>query len=67
VLDDTSPLLAGRDASNAIDTWIFAGSANLVRSVVVAGETVVDGFRHRGEDRIAARYGETVRRLAASA
>jgi formimidoylglutamate deiminase len=67
VLDDTSPLLAGRDASNAIDTWIFAGNANLVRSVIVAGETVVDGFRHRDEDRIAARYGETVRRLAASA
>jgi formimidoylglutamate deiminase len=66
VLDDASPLLAGRDASNAIDTWIFAGNANLVRSVVVAGETVVAGFRHRDEDRIAKRYSETVRKLAKS-
>jgi formimidoylglutamate deiminase len=66
VLDDASPLLAGRDAANAIDTWIFAGNANLVRSVVVAGETVVAGFRHRDEDRIAKRYSETVRKLAKS-
>jgi formimidoylglutamate deiminase len=64
VLDDTSPLLAGRDASNAIDTWIFAGSANLVRSVVVAGETVVSDFRHYDEDRIAARHSNVAARLA---
>jgi formimidoylglutamate deiminase len=64
VLDDTSPLLAGRDASNAIDTWIFAGNASLVRSVVVAGETVVSDFRHHDEDRIAARHSNVAVRLS---
>jgi len=47
-----------------IDTWIFAGNANLVRDVVVAGEPVVRDCRHRDEERIAARYREVVARLA---
>jgi formimidoylglutamate deiminase len=64
VLDDEAPLLAGRDAADAIDTWVFAGNANLVRDVVVAGEPVVRDFRHRDEERIAARYRATVERLA---
>jgi formimidoylglutamate deiminase len=67
VLDDTSPLLAGRDTANVLDTWIFAGNASLIRSVVVAGETLVDDFRHRDEERIAARYREAVERLARGA
>ena len=56
VLDDASPLLAGRDAAHAIDTWLFAGNSNLVRDVMVAGEFVVRDARHRDEERIAARY-----------
>ena len=66
VLDDAAPLLAGRDAAHALDTWIFAGNANLVRDVVVAGEVVVRDFRHRDEERIAVRYREVVERLARS-
>jgi formimidoylglutamate deiminase len=67
VLDDTAPLLAGRDASNVLDTWIFAGNANLVRRVAVAGEIVVDDFRHRDEERIATRYRDTIAGLARDA
>jgi len=67
VLDDASPLLAGRDAAHLLDTFVFAGNADLVRSVVVAGEAVVDDFRHRDEDRIAARYRDVVERLARAA
>jgi formimidoylglutamate deiminase len=67
VLDDEAPLLAGRDATDVIDTWIFAGNANLVRDVVVAGEPVVRDFRHRDEERIAARYRDVVGRLARTA
>jgi len=66
-LDATSPLLAGRDAAHAIDSWIFAGNANLVRDVMVAGEWVVRDFRHRDEARIAARYREVVERIARAA
>jgi formimidoylglutamate deiminase len=63
-LDAASPLLAGRDAAHAIDSWIFAGNTNLVRDVMVAGEWVVRDFRHRDEARVAARYREVVERIA---
>ncbi len=65
VLDEASPLLAGRDTSNLIDTWIFAGNSNLVRDVMVNGDWVVRDFRHRDEARIAARYRAVIARLHA--
>jgi formimidoylglutamate deiminase len=64
VLDDNAPLLAARDGANALDTFLFAGNVNLVRDVMVAGEWVVRDFHHRDEQRIAARYRETLLRLA---
>ena len=64
VLDDASPLLAGRDSAHAIDSWLFAGNSNLVRDVMVGGAWIVRGFHHRDEERIAARYREAVERLA---
>jgi formimidoylglutamate deiminase len=66
VLDDTSPLLAGRDAEHVLDSWVFAGNTSLIRHVTVAGETVVRDFRHRDEERIASRYRDVVERLARS-
>jgi formimidoylglutamate deiminase len=64
VLDDTSPLLAARDERSAIDAFLFAGNAPLVRNVMADGEWVVRDFHHRDEVRIAARYRETVEALA---
>jgi formimidoylglutamate deiminase len=64
VLDDASPLLAGRDPMHVIDTWVFAGNSNLVRDVMVAGDWAVRDFRHRDEERIAVRYRAVVERLA---
>src|SRR5690606_5426096 len=64
VLDDGAPLLAGRDAGNVIDTWLFAGNANLVRHVMAGGEWVVRDARHRDRARIASRYRAVVERLA---
>ncbi len=66
VLDETAPLLAGRDARHLIDTWLFAGNANLVRDVMVDGEWVVRDSRHRDEARIAVRYRAAVARLASA-
>lgn len=63
VLDDQSPLLAARDISNVLDTWIFAGTQNLVRDVMVAGKWVVRDFHHVDEERIAERYRTTVESL----
>ncbi|WP_430390524.1 formimidoylglutamate deiminase [Dyella sp. 20L07] len=64
VLDDRSPLLAARDESSVIDSFLFAGNAPLVRDVMVGGEWMVRGFAHRDEARIAARYRSTMERLA---
>jgi formimidoylglutamate deiminase len=64
VLDETSPLLAGRDATHLIDSWLFAGNANLVRDVMAGGRWVVRDFRHRDRARIADAYRAVVERLA---
>ncbi len=66
VLDQDSPTLAGRGAESALDTFLFAGNANLVRHVMVGGKWIVRDFQHRDEERIAARYSETAKRLADS-
>jgi len=66
VLDQDSPMLAGRSAENALDTFLFAGNSNLLRHVMVSGKWVVRDFQHRDEERIAARYRETAVRLADS-
>ena len=64
VLDDTSPLLAARDERSVLDSFLFAGNTPLVRDVMVGGRWQVQGFRHRDEERIAARYRATVAALA---
>jgi formimidoylglutamate deiminase len=66
VLDHEAPLLAARDPENILDTFLFAGNANLVRHVMTNGAWVVRDFRHRDEERIAARYRAVVEGLAGS-
>jgi formimidoylglutamate deiminase len=63
VLDDSAPLLVARDADNVLDTFLFAGNANLVRDVMVGGEWMVLDGRHRDEERIATRYHSVVQGL----
>ena len=63
VLDETSPLLATRDARSVLDSFLFAGNTPLVRHVMTSGRWQVRDFRHRDEERIAARYRHTVARL----
>jgi formimidoylglutamate deiminase len=63
VLDHDAALFAARSTDSLLDTFVFAGNANLVRHVMVGGEWVVCDFRHHDEERIAMRYRETVERL----
>jgi formimidoylglutamate deiminase len=65
-LDETSPLLAARDARSMLDSFLFAGNTPLVRDVMAGGRWQVRDFRHRDEERIAARYRSVVARLAGS-
>jgi formimidoylglutamate deiminase len=64
VLDETSPLLAARDARSVLDSFVFAGNTPLVRDVMCAGQWVVRNFQHHDEARIAARYRTVVKALA---
>lgn len=64
VLDDDAPLLAARDAASAMDSFLFAGNAPLVRHVMCGGRWVVRDFRHCDEERIGKRYRQVVERLA---
>ncbi|HEX6834220.1 MAG TPA: formimidoylglutamate deiminase, partial [Rudaea sp.] len=67
VLDPDAPLLAGRSVEHVLDTFLFAGNSGLVRHVMTNGAWVVRDFRHRDEERIAARYRACVERFAQSA
>ncbi|WP_431637952.1 formimidoylglutamate deiminase [Dyella sp. KULCS107] len=64
VLDDDAPLLAARDATSAMDSFLFAGNTPLVRHVMCGGRWVVRDFRHHDEARIGMRYRQVVERLA---
>lgn len=64
VLDDEAPLLAARDVTSAMDSFLFAGNAPLVRHVMCSGRWVVRDFHHHDEARIGARYRHVVERLA---
>ncbi len=64
-LKGDSPLIAGRADDEILDTWIF-GARDLVDRVWSGGRKVVCDGRHAARETIAARFGETLRRLAAA-
>lgn len=66
VLDDAAAQLAGREREHLLDTLVFSGNRNLVRDVMVGGRWRVRDGRHGDGARIAQRYADVVRRLAAA-
>lgn len=64
VLDDASPLLAGRNERSVLDSFLFSGNTPLVRDVLAGGEWLVRDGHHRDEARIAGRYRRAVDALA---
>ena len=65
-LNGDSPLIAGRDDDAVLDAWIFGGARDLVDRVWSGGCKVVSEGRHVRRETIAARFGETLKRLAAA-
>lgn len=63
VLDTKHPVLAGRSGDAILDTWIFAGGRDLIKDVFVSGQRVVAEREHIQQDRIAARFHQTISRL----
>ncbi len=59
------PLLAGREADELLDSWIFAGDRGLIDCVWRAGVRLVSDGRHRSRELLAARYVSALRALLA--
>jgi len=63
ILDASAATLVGAGVDDVADRWIFSGNANVVRDVVVGGQSVVGGGRHREHEKIAAGYRAATRLL----
>jgi formimidoylglutamate deiminase len=63
-INAASPLLAGREDDDILDTWIFGGARGLVEAVWSGGRKVVSEGRHIRREPIAARFADVLRRLA---
>ena len=66
LLDGDHPDLASRHGDQWLDAWIFVAGRAAVKTVLVGGETVVDGGRHRAREAIEARYKRVVASLLAA-
>jgi formimidoylglutamate deiminase len=64
-LDETHPLLAGRQGDALLDAWVFSGQGNPVRSVVCGGRMVVEAGRHVNAMAIRDAFTVAMRRLLA--
>ena len=63
-LDEQHPRLYGRKQDDLIDSWIFSGNANLVKSVFVGGNKAIDQGQHRDEETITQNFRRTLDQLA---
>ena len=61
VLDAGHPALVGREGAAVVDSWVFSGTENPVRDVMVGGNWVVRGGRHEREEGVAGAFGEVVK------
>jgi formimidoylglutamate deiminase len=64
-LDDTHPLLLGRQGDALLDAWVFSGQGNPVRTVMCGGRPVVEAGRHVNAMAIRDAFGAAMRRLMA--
>lgn len=63
VLDETHPVLVGRQGDAVLDALVFAGGDGLVRDVIAGGRIVVKDSRHVNRDALRRRFAQAVTRL----
>lgn len=63
VLDAEHPALVGRGGHAVLDSWVFSGTDNPVRDVMVGGAWVVRDGRHARDAEVARAFAAAVRRL----
>lgn len=56
ILDDSSPILAGREKNEILDSWIFSGNRNSVSDVYVGGQHVIRDGVHAQQELIEQRF-----------
>lgn len=66
VLDGDAVILAGKTGDTVLDTYVFSGGREMVRDVYVAGTRVIHDRAHAAENKIAAAYHRTMRKLLAA-
>ena len=64
VLDAEHPALVGREGAAVLDSWVFSGTDNPVRDVMVGGDWVVKDGRHEREVAVGRAFREAVKGLA---
>ena len=63
VLDLSSSLLAARSDTSIIDTFVFSGTSESVRDVMVGGRWLVQDRRHFAETAVAAGYKRALQKM----
>jgi len=63
LLNTEDPALLGKNPSQLLDAWVFAGNNNAVSSVFVKGQQVVDKGHHIHEEGITRRFKDVMNRL----
>ena len=66
VLDGRHPVLAGREESSILDSWIFTGGRALITDDFVAGKHMVKEGHHIHQENIENRYSDTIAKLMSS-
>jgi formimidoylglutamate deiminase len=64
VLDARHPSMAGTSADAALDRLVFAGGDKAIRDVMVGGEWVVKGGRHREDERLGVDFSRVMNDLS---
>ena len=63
VLDSEHVGLSGKTGDSILDSWLFASPDSPVDAVMIGGQWVVTGGRHRHRESIAAAFRRTMKRL----
>ncbi|HEY0940868.1 MAG TPA: formimidoylglutamate deiminase [Steroidobacter sp.] len=63
VLDLNSPLFAARNDTSIIDTFVFSGTSESVRDVMVGGRWLVQERRHFAETAVSAGYKRALQKM----
>lgn len=63
VLDSSNPFIGASKPEDIINRWLFASNDNVIKDVYVAGEPVIQDFRHILEAETRSQFTELIKRI----